>query len=230
MLAFLRELVARLHDDPRLAPALQRPQCLGNLLLASAIYRQLNGSLGGAELLASHEVVRTATIRGLAELCGRLGAPSQAVLPCTTTLAQLQVLYSNGVLVTSEEKSGRATRGYPVDRVLVEFNRAPFLHPEVVQLVREADIRAWQRYNGLRFLQCACRFTERDPAHENAGARRAAKALIAQLRRDNPQADYNLFCSTHKVNLGMVQGWQKNGEAHSFLDDYDTAPGGGTDE
>lgn len=140
LLAFLRELVARLHDDPRLAPALQRPQCLGNLLLASAIYRQLNGSLGGAELLASHEVVRTATIRGLAELCVRLGAPSQAVLPCTTTLAQLQVLYSNGVLVTSEEKSGRATRGYPVDRVLVEFNRAPFLHPEVVQLVREADI------------------------------------------------------------------------------------------
>ena len=140
LLAYLRELVERLHHDPRLAPALHRPQCLGNLLLASAVYRQLNGSLTAAELLASHQTVRTATVRGLAELCARLGAPSQAVLPCTTTLAQLQVLYSNGVLVTSEEKSGRATRGYPVDRVLVEFNRAPFLHPEVVQLVREADI------------------------------------------------------------------------------------------
>ena len=140
LLAYLRELVERLHHDPRLAPCLHRPQCLGNLLLASAVYRQLNGSLTAAELLASHQTVRTATVRGLAELCARLGAPSQAVLPCTTTLAQLQVLYSNGVLVTSEDKSSRARRGYPVDRVLVEFNRAPFLQPEVVQLVREADI------------------------------------------------------------------------------------------
>ena len=140
LLAYLRELVERLHHDPRLAPCLHRPQCLGNLLLASAVYRQLNGSLTAAELLASHQTVRTATVRGLAELCARLGAPSQAVLPCTTTLAQLQVLYSNGVLVTSEDKSSRARRGYPVDQVLVEFNRAPFLQPEVVQLVREADI------------------------------------------------------------------------------------------
>ena len=140
LLAYLRELVERLHHDPRLAPCLHRPQCLGNLLLASAVYRQLNGSLTAAELLASHQTVRTATVRGLAELCARLGAPSQAVLPCTTTLAQLQVLYSNGVLVTSEDKSSRARRGYPVDRVLVEFNRSPFLQPEVVQLVREADI------------------------------------------------------------------------------------------
>ena len=140
LLAYLRELVERLHHDPRLAPCLHRPQCLGNLLLASAVYRQLNGSLTAAELLASHQTVRTATVRGLAELCARLGAPPQAVLPCTTTLAQLQVLYSNGVLVTSEDKSSRARRGYPVDRVLVEFNRSPFLQPEVVQLVREADI------------------------------------------------------------------------------------------
>ena len=140
LLAYLGELVERLHHDPRLAPCLHRPQCLGNLLLASAVYRQLNGSLTAAELLASHQTVRTATVRGLAELCARLGAPPQAVLPCTTTLAQLQVLYSNGVLVTSEDKSSRARRGYPVDRVLVEFNRAPFLQPEVVQLVREADI------------------------------------------------------------------------------------------
>ena len=123
--------------------------------------------------------------------------------------------------------------GAEVKTMMPKLHSAHYAGMELIRplyLVREADIRAWQRYNGLRFLQCACRFTERDPAHENAGARRAAKALIAQLRRDNPQADYNLFCSTHKVNLGMVQGWQKNGEAHSFLDDYDTAPGGGTDE
>ena len=50
------------------------------------------------------------------------------------------MLYSNGVLVTSEYKSGKAQRGYPVDRVLIEFSRPPYLQPEVVQLVQQADI------------------------------------------------------------------------------------------
>jgi len=85
-------------------------------------------------------VVRTATIRGLAELSALLGVRSNSVLPCTTTLSQLQMLYANGVLVTSEYKSGKARRGYPVDRVLVEFGRSPFLQPEVVQQVQRADI------------------------------------------------------------------------------------------
>ena len=50
------------------------------------------------------------------------------------------MLYSNGVLVTSEDKSSKARRGYPVDRAVVNFSRQPFLQPEVVQLVQRADI------------------------------------------------------------------------------------------
>jgi len=137
---YLGELTARLADDPRLGPTLHRPQCLGNLLLAAAIYKQLDPALTPTDLLASHQVVRTATIRGLGDLSARLGVRQHSVLPCTTTLSQLQMLYNNGVLVTSEYKSGKAQRGYPVDRVMVEFSRPPFLQPEVVQLVRQADI------------------------------------------------------------------------------------------
>ena len=114
--------------------------------------------------------------------------------------------------------------GAEVKTMLPKLHSAHYEGMQLIRplyLVREADVVAWQRYNGLRFLQCACRFTERDPAHENAGARKAAKALIAQLRRENPQADYNLFCSMHHVNLNMVPGWQKDGVAHSFLDDYE---------
>ncbi len=140
MLVYLRKLTSLLYTDGRLAPTLQRPQCLGNLLLAAAIYKQLDPALTATQLLASHQVVRTATIRGLAELAACLGVRPNAVLPCTTTLSQLQMLYGNGVLVTSEDKSGKARRGYPVDRVLVEFSRPPFLQPEVVRLVQEADI------------------------------------------------------------------------------------------
>ncbi|WP_306549788.1 gluconeogenesis factor YvcK family protein [Desulfobulbus sp.] len=137
---YLGDLASRLYSDPRLAPTLHRPQCLGNLLLAGAIYKQLDPSLDATQLLASHQVVRTATIRGLAEISTCLGAQQNAVFPCTTTLSQLQILYGNGVLVTSEDKSGKARRGYPVDRVLVEFSRNPFLQPEVAQLVQAADI------------------------------------------------------------------------------------------
>jgi uncharacterized cofD-like protein len=140
LFGYLTGLAALVYTDERLRPTLHRPQCLGNLLLASAIYKQLDRSLTTDELLASHQVVRTATIRGLAELSVCLGVQRNSVLPCTTTLSQLQMLYSNGVLVTSEYKSGKARRGYPVDRVLVDFGRRPFLQPEVVQQVQRADI------------------------------------------------------------------------------------------
>jgi uncharacterized cofD-like protein len=140
MFACLTELATLLYNDPRLSPALYRPQCLGNLLLAAAIYKHLDPALTGTQLQASHQVVRTATIRGLGELSACLGVRQHAVLPCTTTLSQLQILYGNGVLVTSEYKSGKAQRGYPVDRVVALFSRNPFLQPEVVQLVQQADI------------------------------------------------------------------------------------------
>ena len=88
-------------------------------------------------------------------------------------------------------------------------------------LVREADILAWKRYNGLAFLQCACRFTEREEHEKEPGAREQTKALIAALRKMEPQADINLFRSMHNVNLNMTPGWTKDGVAHSFLDAYD---------
>ena len=94
-------------------------------------------------------------------------------------------------------------------------------------LVREADIIAWQRYNGLSFLRCACRFTEEaekrgeDNPH---GARAKTKALVAAIRAMNPQGDINVFHSLHNVNLNVLPGWTRGGCAHSFLDDYASAP------
>jgi len=137
---FLRELAGRLFADRRLAPTLDRPQCLGNLLLASAIYEHLDPAASNIELAADDQAIDDATIRGLAALSSRLGAPARAVLPCTATPAQLQILYGNGVLATGEYKSGHARRGYPVDRVIVRFFRPPRLPPPVSQVIDEADI------------------------------------------------------------------------------------------
>ena len=89
--------------------------------------------------------------------------------------------------------------------------------------VREADIIAWSKYNGLRFLQCACRFTENNPYIELGGDSKRAetKALIRQLREINPQVDINIFQSLHNVNLETIIGCERFGKQYNFLDDYD---------
>jgi len=137
---FLHSLVSRLFTDTRMTPALHRPQCLGNLLLAAAIYEQLPADLSASELADAPELIHKATQDGLAVLCRALGAGKDAVLPCTTTPAQLQMLYANGVLVTSECKSGSARRGYPVDRVLVEFSGEPRIPDILPDLLKKADV------------------------------------------------------------------------------------------
>ncbi|WP_367925295.1 tRNA 2-thiocytidine biosynthesis TtcA family protein [uncultured Ruthenibacterium sp.] len=91
-------------------------------------------------------------------------------------------------------------------------------------LVREADILAWKRYNGLRFLQCACRFTEQDNEEASAGrgARGQTKELVNHLRKLNPKADINIFHSLHNANLNMLPGYTRDGVLHNFLDEYDS--------
>lgn len=135
MAAYLQELIRSLFSDERLQRAMDHPQCLGNLLLAAAIFARM-----GAGPDSDRNLLNAATMEGLSELAEQIGAGSKAVLPCTAVPAQLQVLYSNGVLVTGEYKSGLARRGYPVDRVLVSFFHDPFPPVEVEQALGNADI------------------------------------------------------------------------------------------
>ncbi len=137
---YLYELVSSLFSDQRMTDALKRPQCLGNLMLAAAIYANLPTSLAALDSAASRKQVQAATMKGLSELSLAIGAGPKSVFPCTTTPAQLQVLYANGVLVTSECKSGSAKRGYPVGRAVVEFSDDPLLPDEIKELVRKADV------------------------------------------------------------------------------------------
>ena len=88
--------------------------------------------------------------------------------------------------------------------------------------VHEEDIIAWQRYNSLEFLQCACRFTE-NIADENAGVvskRQEVKQLLRELRQDNPDIEKSVFNSIHAVSLDTFPGYKTHGAAHFFLDDY----------
>ena len=88
--------------------------------------------------------------------------------------------------------------------------------------VKERDIIAWSNYNELRFLRCACRFTEKSEEVEGLSKRHEVKELIKELRTKNPEADDNLFRSMHNVNLGAIVGYRERDgkESHSFLEDY----------
>ena len=84
--------------------------------------------------------------------------------------------------------------------------------------VLEKDILAWQRYNELTFLRCACRFSESAAYNEGASKRQETKELIAQMKKVNPNVEINIFASLHKVNLDTLPGWKTGGEMHSFLE------------
>ncbi len=136
----LMELVDYIFVDVRLRPTLARPQCLGNLILVSAIFREIDSSLDNDTLADSPRITRKPIYKGLNYLATILGAEHRAVMPCTSTLARLRVLYTNGVQVVGESKSSEASRGYPVDRVYVDFSGSVHIYPQVLDDIQKADI------------------------------------------------------------------------------------------
>lgn len=94
-------------------------------------------------------------------------------------------------------------------------------------MVHESDIIAWAKYNGFRFIRCACRFTENNADDSGGGHKRQEmKSLIRNLRQVNPNIDRNIFTSVHNVNLDTVIGFRRGNEMHSFLDGYKDCDGG----
>ena len=89
-------------------------------------------------------------------------------------------------------------------------------------LVKEEDIISWCKYNGLTFINCACRFNEKT-SHEDdtTSKRKEIKNLIKKMRETNPLVDYNIYKALDNVNLNCVVGVKKNGEYESFLNSYD---------
>ena len=89
--------------------------------------------------------------------------------------------------------------------------------------IREDDIKAWRDFNGLRFLQCACRFTEnaeRSGQEASVSKRLETKRLIKELKKSNPHIEANIFNSMHNVNIDTVIAYKKDGIVHHFLENY----------
>ena len=90
--------------------------------------------------------------------------------------------------------------------------------------VHEEDILSWVRYNGLEFIQCACRFTEQNASGDGTGTskRQEVKELLRRLRRDNPDIEKSIFHSIHAVCLDTMVGYKYRGREHSFLENYNS--------
>ncbi len=118
--------------------------------------------------------------------------------------------------------------GAQVQTMMPKLHSTNFEGMELIRpmyLIREADIRHWRDYNGLHFLQCACRFTETSGDYlaeeQSDSARIEVKKLIARLKETNPFVEANIFKSVENVNLNTVIAYKQDGVTHHFLDTYD---------
>ncbi len=136
----LRLLLEYLLDEPRLAATLSRPHCLGNLLVAAAIYRELEGDIDNALLERDQELLHPAVLKGIDGLGQLIGLCERAVLPCTSTPAQLRVRYANGVEVVGEHRLSQSRRGFPVEGVSVDYCDTVRIYDEVLDEIEKADI------------------------------------------------------------------------------------------
>lgn len=88
--------------------------------------------------------------------------------------------------------------------------------------ILESDILRWQEFNELQFIACACKFTKNLTGGEEDtfSARRKVKALIAELKKENPTVESNIFQSIHNVQLDTLAEYKQDGIKHSFLEKF----------
>lgn len=117
--------------------------------------------------------------------------------------------------------------GAQIQTMMPKLHSTNFEGMELIRpmyLIREEDIIHWKEYNNLKFLQCACRFTENCTSCGEDGATRSkrteVKELIQSLKKINPYIESNIFRSVENINLNTVIAYKEKGVKHSFLDNY----------
>ena len=88
--------------------------------------------------------------------------------------------------------------------------------------VLENDILRWKEHNGLDFIACACKFTQKTTGCDDDlfSARKRVKELIATLKTENPNVENNIFQSIHNVQLDTLAEYKTGGKKHSFLEKF----------
>lgn len=118
--------------------------------------------------------------------------------------------------------------GGQVQTMMPKLHSANFPGMELIRpmyFIRERDVCRWRDFNGLHFIQCACKFTDNAASehdNEQTSKRQEIKRLIAHLAEINPQIEMNIFRSVEGVNLKTVMSYKDlDGGLHHFLDEYE---------
>lgn len=118
--------------------------------------------------------------------------------------------------------------GGQVQTMMPKLHSANFPGMELIRpmyFIRERDVCRWRDFNGLHFIQCACKFTDNAASehdNEQTSKRQEIKRLIAHLAAINPQIEMNIFRSVEGVNLKTVMSYKDlDGGLHHFLDEYE---------
>ncbi len=117
--------------------------------------------------------------------------------------------------------------GSQIQTMMPKLHSTNFEGMELIRpmyLIREEDIIHWMHYNELRFIRCACHFTENCENSDNPeklSKRIEVKELIRELEKKNPNVAKNIFRSVENVNLSTVIAYKKDGVRHHFLDHYE---------
>ena len=117
--------------------------------------------------------------------------------------------------------------GAQIQSMMPKLHSTNFPGMELIRplyLIREDDIKAWRDYNGLHFIQCACKFTDTCTTcndGQNHSKRQETKELIRELKKSNPDVEKCIFKSVENVNLDTLTAYKQHGVRHHFLDSYD---------
>ena len=117
--------------------------------------------------------------------------------------------------------------GAQIQSMMPKLHSTNFPGMELIRplyLIREDDIKAWRDYNGLHFIQCACKFTDTCTTcndGQNHSKRQETKELIRELKKTNPDVEKCIFKSVENVNLDTLIAYKQHGVRHHFLDSYD---------
>ena len=89
--------------------------------------------------------------------------------------------------------------------------------------ILEEDILRWKEYNGLDFIACACKFTQKITGSDDDtfSARKRVKALIEELKKENSNVENNIFQSIHNVQLDTLAEYKTDGKKHTFLEKFE---------
>ncbi len=206
---FLTSLLDHLFSDTRLAATLNRSHCLGNLLLAAAIYREIDQGISNIELARNQKLLHKAIFNGLNLIARTIGACERAVLPCTSTPAQLRVLYTNGVEITGEHKLSEAKRGFPVESVQVDYCDTVRTYDEMLQDIREADIVILAP--GSLYSSIIPVFKVPGLADAVRKNRQALKVLVSNLWVQAGETDLSIADPERKFYVSdMIRAYEKN--------------------